>query len=97
MKALLPILLLTLVLAATTSGDGIEGCTGHESQFALGEEKPELVATVANGKKYTIGMCITTLRLRREEVLHRFSQGDSLRDGIGLRDPHERRAQDHGA
>lgn len=60
MKALLPILLLTLVLAATTPGDGIEGCTGHESQFALGEEKPELVATVANGKKYTIGMCITT-------------------------------------
>lgn len=29
MKALLPILLLTLVLATTTPGDGIEGCTGH--------------------------------------------------------------------
>ena len=54
MKLLL-LLIVPLVLAISIPGDGIEGCTGHESQFELGEQSPELVATVPNGKKYTLG------------------------------------------
>ena len=54
MKALL-FVIIPLILATSIPGDGIEGCTGHESSFTLGEQQPELVQTVANGKKYTIG------------------------------------------
>lgn len=55
MKAFLCVIL-PLILAASVPGDGIEGCTGFESPFALSEQLPELVATVPNGKKYTLGM-----------------------------------------
>ena len=54
MKVLL-FLVVPLILAASIPGDGIVGCTGHESEFTLGEQKPELVQTVPNGKKYTLG------------------------------------------
>lgn len=50
------LLILPLVFASAIPGDGYEGCTGHESQFQLGEQLPELVKTVPNGKKYTLGM-----------------------------------------
>ncbi len=62
MKILLFILFVA-AFAASIPGDGIEGCTGHASPFTLGEEKPELVATVPNGKKYTLGNLLPNLRL----------------------------------
>lgn len=54
MKAFLCVIL-PLILAASVPGDGVEGCTGFQSPFTLGEQQPELVATVPNGKKYTLG------------------------------------------
>lgn len=38
------IILLTLIVLAlaSTPGDGIPGCTGHESPFELIDEKPTL-------------------------------------------------------
>ena len=57
MKALL-FLVIPLILASSIPGDGIEGCTGHESQFTLGEQLPELVQTIPNGKKYTLGIIL---------------------------------------
>ena len=35
MRALFLIVILALALANSIPGDGIEGCTGHESQFLL--------------------------------------------------------------
>jgi len=83
MKLLL-LLIVPLILAASIPGDGIEGCTGHESQFTLGEQQPELVATVPNGKKYTLGTLCYYLRLRRQEILRCISQGNRILDGFGL-------------
>jgi len=51
------LIILPLILASSIPGDGIEGCTGHESAFTLGEQLPQLVQSVPNGKKYTLGNC----------------------------------------
>ena len=54
MRLLVFLGLLAIVLASAP-GDGIEGCTGHESPFDLIDHEPTLVAEVANGRKYTYG------------------------------------------
>lgn len=95
MKAFLCVIL-PLILAASVPGDGIEGCTGFESPFALGDQQPELAATVPNGKKYTLGMLGNKVRLRWKKVLHRVSEGNCLRNGLGLRYSDERRTQSYG-
>lgn len=33
----------------------IEGCTGEAIDFPLVDEEPDLVETVVNGKKFTVG------------------------------------------
>lgn len=57
MKTIVTIILLLSVTLASqgAAGDGIEGCEGHESRFGLTDQEPKLVASVANGKKYTYG------------------------------------------
>jgi hypothetical protein len=55
MKTLLLAAVLALAIAVSLPGDGIEGCTGHASQFPLIDTEPTLVDSVPNGKKYTIG------------------------------------------
>ena len=55
MMKLALLIILPLVLAAAVPGDGVEGCTGHSSPHALGEQLPQLVQSVPNGKKYTLG------------------------------------------
>ncbi len=49
-------LFLVCVASAAVPGDGIPGCTGHESPFELIDHEPSLVAEVPNGRKYTYGM-----------------------------------------
>ena len=55
MKTLV-ILGLLAIAFASVPGDGIEGCTGHESTFELIDHEPNLVAEVENGRKYTYGI-----------------------------------------
>lgn len=62
MKAILVLALLTIALTATP-GDGIQGCTGHQSQFPLIDTEPTLEAEVPNGRKYTYGINHTNNRL----------------------------------
>lgn len=38
---------------ASQAGDGILGCTGHESKFTLSDQQPHLEQHIKNGKKYT--------------------------------------------
>lgn len=54
MKVLALLLLASVCLAS--NGDGIPGCTGTQSTFPLIDTPPTLVQTVANGKKFTIGI-----------------------------------------
>ena len=49
-------LFLVCIASAAVPGDGIPGCTGHESPFELIDHEPTLVAEVTNGKKYTYGI-----------------------------------------
>ena len=62
MKTLILLALVTLCLAAEP-GDGIQGCTGHESPFDLIDHEPTLAAEVTNGRKYTYGKKLKYFRL----------------------------------
>ena len=44
MKSILLVGLLIVISFTSTPGDGIEGCTGHESSFPLIDTQPELVS-----------------------------------------------------
>lgn len=48
-------LLVALLAIMTRCSSKIEGCTGDAIDFPLIDEEPDLVETVVNGKKFTVG------------------------------------------
>lgn len=60
-------LILACVACSAVPGDGIAGCTGHESPFELIDHEPTLVAEVANGRKYTYGIKTILFQTMMEE------------------------------
>ena len=55
-------LVLLAVLAIATAVQ-IEGCTGQAIDFPLIDQEPDLVETVLNGKKFTVGKLLILGRL----------------------------------